>query len=313
MIETRMGYQLCSQLSTAQSGTAQWCFATGNGGQWFLKEFLSPVYPDAKLEMPAELRKRKQDVFYAFTQRRIQVYSALRNADDGNLIIPQDVFRHGNRLNIITERVNPSSLSIEQICRMPEQKRNVLLRTLVNNVRRIHRYGVVHADLKPTNIIFKETRGGYHTAKLIDFDNSFLQAAPPDDPENFMMDLVYMAPEVFRFIAGDTSVRLSNKLDVFSMGILLHEMLSGEPPRFDGKRYHYLYEAVLDGGAYSLSSRIAPDISSVLRRMLSPEPDSRPDLDEAFDVLSPHDMPKPETRQRPSGSKNTWLKPAGEL
>ncbi|NLB90567.1 MAG: protein kinase [Clostridiales bacterium] len=191
----------------------------------------------------------------------------------------------------------------------------MLLRSLIYNVMNLHEHGIVHADLKPTNFIIKETAHQYHTIKLIDYDNSFLVDAPPKDIEAFSMDPVYMAPEVLHFIAGE-DVTLTHKLDIFSLGIILHELLSGTIPTFPNKENHYLYEAVLKNEPYVLASSISKEYRLVIEKMLSPVPEERPELKAVFEELEnkkPMEIVSKTKKDHYRKERNSYLFAPGDL
>jgi hypothetical protein len=91
-----------------------------------------------------------------------------------------------------------------------------------------HALGVVHRDLKPGNV-FLDARGGARTAKLLDFGVAKVKATPEFQaltrPGMVMGTPEYMAPEQ-AFSADQADARS----DLYSVGVLLYEMLSGALP-----------------------------------------------------------------------------------
>jgi DNA-binding SARP family transcriptional activator len=84
-----------------------------------------------------------------------------------------------------------------------------------------HRHGVVHRDVKSSNVLFDEVGNAY----LSDFGIA-LEAAHSDDPEAALSrgSPVYAAPEQLR---GDP---VGPEADVFSLGVVLYECLTGSTP-----------------------------------------------------------------------------------
>jgi serine/threonine protein kinase len=139
----------------------------------------------------------------------------------------------------------------------PDEAANIALQ-LADALQYCHEHGVVHRDLKPENILI-ETAG---TVKLVDFGIALLQGArrltfrrlttgfgTPD----------YMAPEQVQGDRGDA------RTDVYALGVMLYEMLTGDVP------YHG------DSPLAIMSQRVTTD-APLLRR-------KRPDLPPALEAV----------------------------
>jgi eukaryotic-like serine/threonine-protein kinase len=105
-------------------------------------------------------------------------------------------------------------------------KRLELFQSVCAAVAHAHRNGVVHRDLKPSKIMV--TREG--KPKLLDFgiakllDPEMAAAAQHSDTDYRPMTPEYASPEQFR---GD---RITVKSDIYSLGVILYELLTGHPP-----------------------------------------------------------------------------------
>ena len=130
--------------------------------------------------------------------------------------------------------------------------------------------GFVHADLKPEHIIVDRDQNTFRV-RLIDFDSGFPETAPPETPYGMEIDPVYLSPEAYRMIVGK-NVRLNRKLDSFALGILAHQMLSGEHPAFNKEKYNYLYAAVLDGASIKLSPNLDGSQQALIHKLLRRNP-----------------------------------------
>jgi hypothetical protein len=84
-----------------------------------------------------------------------------------------------------------------------------------------HALGIVHADVKPANIMVGERVGVGVVAKLVDF--GIARSATSDD-RRIVGSPRYMAPEQFRGHAVD------GRADIYALGVVLHEMVTGRPP-----------------------------------------------------------------------------------
>lgn len=97
---------------------------------------------------------------------------------------------------------------------------------LVQAVAYIHRRGVIHRDLKPTNILLDEQDGQIYV-RLIDFGIATVQGSEASPPlttaGNEVGTIAYMAPERLNGVAAPSN-------DIFSLGVILHQMLTGNLP-----------------------------------------------------------------------------------
>jgi serine/threonine protein kinase len=100
-------------------------------------------------------------------------------------------------------------------------------------VSHAHSRGILHRDLKPGNILVAEDG----QPKIIDFgvarqlDRDTILTTAHEDINRLIGTIQYMAPEQFR---GD-SRELDVRVDVYALGVILYELLTGRPP-FDLRR-----------------------------------------------------------------------------
>ena len=276
-------YRLTTDLRGQNSGNARWGFCTYNSNEYFIKEFISPVYPEASAPISDEVRAALIREGSAFEQRKNRLYTAINASTNGNIIGIRSFFRFKSRYYIVTEKVETGKTKVSEIAELSMEKKIILLRVLLYSIRCIHDAGIVHADIKPDNLILKPTQNGYYTLKLIDFDASFFEDDQPKNSDDIHGDLSYLAPETFLRIAGENK-KITRKADIFALGIIFHEFLTGVRPRMSGD-YDYLYEAVLDGGDIGISNRLPLPIHSLIRRMLDIDPKKRPSAADIFDYF----------------------------
>src|SRR5439155_6265572 len=96
-----------------------------------------------------------------------------------------------------------------------------------------HAIGLVHRDLKPANLFISQRADGSPLVKLLDFGISKAVAGFDADAarqdltatSGTMVSPLYMAPEQVR-----SAKTVDARADVWSLGVILHELLAGTPP-----------------------------------------------------------------------------------
>jgi serine/threonine protein kinase/Tol biopolymer transport system component len=146
---------------------------------------------------------------------------------------------------------------------------------IADGLDRAHRQGITHRDLKPANIML--TRSG---AKLLDFglaarvyatERSATPVVSADSVSSLGGTIQYMAPEQLEGKGADI------RSDVFSFGLVLHEMLTGQPA-FGGEQGDRLIAAVVAANPIPATA-LRPDVPSsldrLIRRCLRKDPEER--------------------------------------
>lgn len=276
-------YRLTTQLTSQNSGFSVWGYGVKGGREYFIKQFLSPKYPDNDtVSSPQRLQKRlKLCEDFEYSKRRL--YQTLNRCSDGNAMRVYEFFRVGSNYYISTQKITAPSWDIERIAALRDVDKRRLCATIAHAVASFHEGGLVHADLKHTNILFSHGASGIMTAKVIDFDSSFLETNPPEPGEEIIGDQVYFSPEACLHIWGE-EVPLTCKMDVFALGVLFHQYFTGKLPSFDPD-FCYPGEAVANGAPLSLAPELPEPLAQLLGRMLAPYPEDRPAAAEVFEAL----------------------------
>ncbi len=139
-----------------------------------------------------------------------------------------------------------------------------ILEQLCSAVAHAHSHGVVHRDLKPENIVLCEEHRGKTRVSVLDFGIARVTAGdgPKLTPTGAQLGTPhYMAPEQAR---GDGQV--GPLVDVYALGVILYEMLSGSRPH-PGESYYAVVFHLLTQPPVPLESA-APDCPAEVRNLI---------------------------------------------
>jgi eukaryotic-like serine/threonine-protein kinase len=192
--------------------------------------------------------------------------------DDGGLYIVMELLEG----ETLSQRLRTAGvLAWEEAVRLGRQ--------IAAAVAAAHARGIVHRDLKPDNLMLiadPEIDGGARV-KILDFGIAKMLGPSGNTPTGNLTrtGLIlgtpqYMAPEQCR---GSRDV--DGKADVYALGVLLYQLLSGSPPFSAGNEWELL-AMHLEQEPPPLPSRIKPALSSLIARMLEKEPGRRPTMAE---------------------------------
>ncbi|MGB9824080.1 MAG: protein kinase domain-containing protein [Candidatus Hydrothermia bacterium] len=156
---------------------------------------------------------------------------------------------------------------IEQNAPLPYQEALEYIREILKALEYAHNKGLIHGDIKPENVLISEETGkiklaDFGLAKI--FKGTSLVTRPQGTP-------FYMAPEAWR---GE----ISTYSDIYSVGCILCELLSGKPPFFS-ENLEELRNKVFNAKFDKLPG-VSPEINDIIRKTLSKVPTKRPTASE---------------------------------
>lgn len=145
----------------------------------------------------------------------------------------------------------------------PDEAIGIALQIL-RGLEEAHKHGVVHRDIKPGNIIFNS----HGVLKILDFGLAKLQGSPDlTTPGSTLGTAAYMSPE------QATGEPADERSDLWSVGVVLYEMLSGRR-LFEGADLRSTIYAVISREPEAISGLPLP-LERILRKSLQKEPNYR--------------------------------------
>jgi serine/threonine-protein kinase len=127
-----------------------------------------------------------------------------------------------------------------------------------------HRQGIVHCDIKPANIMLTTD----HVVKIMDFGIATMASSVRTKTESVLGTPTYMSPEQ---IAGK---KVDGRSDVYSLGIVMFELLTGQQP-FKADNLSALLFAIVNTPPARLATvraDLPPIMQDVLDRALQKDP-----------------------------------------
>ncbi|XP_028838426.1 ribosomal protein S6 kinase alpha-4 isoform X1 [Denticeps clupeoides] len=213
----------------------------------------------------------------SMTQREI---AALRQCDPHpNIVKLHEVFTDQYHTYLVMELLRGGEL-LERIKKkklFAEWEASKLMRSLVSAVGFMHEAGVVHRDLKPENVLFAD-EGEDSALKVIDFGFARLFPAGSAPLQTPCFTLQYAAPELFHSTGYDQAC------DLWSLGVILYTMLSGQVPFQTEKKGLTSSHAAdimqkIKEGDFSLDSEawrgVSDEAKDLVRGLLTVDPERR--------------------------------------
>jgi serine/threonine-protein kinase len=192
-----------------------------------------------------------------------------RQVSHPNVCRVYDIGQMGGQWFLSMEYVDGEDLAqlLTRIGRFNTERATELARQLCMGLHAAHEKGVLHRDLKPANIMI-DGRG-----KLLITDFGLAEIADEVRDDDIRSGTpAYMSPEQ---LAGR---EVTEKSDIYSLGIILHEIYTGKPV-WEAASMAELLEKRNSGTAPTPSSHVSeldPLVDRVIERCLEPDPEKRP-------------------------------------
>ncbi|BAL91712.1 putative serine/threonine protein kinase [Actinoplanes missouriensis 431] len=155
--------------------------------------------------------------------RFVQERTILQMLRHRHVVRVRDLFSVGETLGLVMDLVAGGNLRdlLHKRGTVPPAEAVRLAGQVASALAEAHDLGIIHRDLKPDNILLSESS----EARLTDFGIARILTLPSMTTPNAVVGTPhYMAPEAFH------GVTPSPATDVYSLGVLLYELVSGQPP-----------------------------------------------------------------------------------
>jgi serine/threonine protein kinase len=198
--------------------------------------------------------------------REIKLVACLEHP---NIALLRTALRAGSQMLMIMEYVEGKSLDQKLQSQKPDCGRAVhFMVQVLSALSYAHQYGVVHRDVKPSNILVRAD----DSVKLTDFGiASRAGDARLTSPGMALGSLYYMSPEQV------TALPLDSRSDIYSVGVTLYESVTGHRP-IQGDSFIAMMNAHLVQTpipAIQLAPQIPLELSSIIGRSLEKAPERR--------------------------------------
>lgn len=185
-----------------------------------------------------------------------------------NIVPVFEVGMHEGQPFVVFEFVEGRTLAaiIQAEGALPMARAIVMMSQILAGVAQVHASGVLHGDLNPANILI----GANGIPRVTDFGIS--RKAHKAMCETVSAGTIrYMAPECF------VSGRADYRSDVFALGLIFYEMLSGEPLVSGGNVYTHIHRIINEApvAPSAKNSRIPVEVDRIVLKALSKDPQER--------------------------------------
>lgn len=187
------------------------------------------------------------------------------NAVD-ELWLAMEYLRGGNLTTIVTNTI------------LTEPIMAFIVRQTLLGLQYLHQHNIIHRDIKSDNILLAEDG----TVKIIDFGFSAnLNDGPQYSIQNNRTTMVgtayWMAPEI------GSRLPYGSKVDIWSLGIMMIEMIEGEPPNLHEHPQRAIQLTVQNGRPkINTKNPISPALDSFINGCLEPNPEKRLSVSQAL-------------------------------
>lgn len=224
-----------------------------------LKRTVALKFLPRELTYDGEARERfihEAQAASALDHPHICTIHEIDEAESGQMYIAMACYR-GESLK---EKIRRGPLEIKESVEIAAQ--------VADGLAKAHEQGIVHRDIKPANILITEDG----LAKIVDFGLAKLAGeARLTRPGTALGTVAYMSPEQLR---GET---VEAKTDIWSMGVVLYEMITGQLPFGGESQESFIYSIIHRDPrpVKDLQKNVPLELEDILRKTLAKDPKKR--------------------------------------
>lgn len=242
----------------------------GRGGMGVVYQAHDPVIGRdvsiKRISLPQHLTEKKKEGFLRRFQREAQAAGRLNHQ---NILTIYDIGEDRGLPFIAMELLSGKTLEklLDEKGWLVVEEAKKIIAQICDALEFAHSRGIVHRDVKPSNILLTDSG----LVKVMDFGIAHLSDADSTDTSQILGSPSYIAPE---YVKGDP---VDHRADIFSLGVVLFQILAGEKP-FPGENVAAVLQKVVSEDPVPVT-RIRPSLPSgcdlVVLKALQKNPDKR--------------------------------------
>ena len=196
--------------------------------------------------------------------RELEIVNKLKNNFNLNIIKIFDMIIDDCNIFLVMEYCNDGDLKSIMLNPIKEEYCKYYFYQIVNGLNHLEELNIIHRDLKPENILLSNNK---KTIKLIDFGLAKSKSIKRSD--TICGSPLYMAPELLN------NNKIKEKSDIWSIGIILYEMIYGKNPFQSCRDFQELIVAVNSEEKLFNNNKniISKECEDLLRKLLTEEKD----------------------------------------
>ncbi len=188
-----------------------------------------------------------------------------------------------------------------------------MMKQMCSALAEAHELGIIHRDLKPDNVLLTQFRNEKNFVKILDFGIAKLKDTGANDAKLTQAGIVYGTPE---YLSPEQAqaLELDQRTDIYSLGVMLFEMMTGRVPFTADSPVKILTKHVFEPTPRPndiAGGTIAPTMERIIMKAMAKKPEER--FQNAMDMFKALLIREQEILQsRGLGADANWV-PGGEL